>query len=287
MKNQTLTIFTPTYNRCNKLKRLYQSLSNQTCKRFIWIIVDDGSNDDTRFFIQKITKEANFEIRYYWQINSGKSMAHNLGVRLTTTELFTCVDSDDYLSRDAVEVLIKKWSQRTAQDVGILARREVTKVKNSTKDGIHTTLRDSNKKYGIKGDTMLIFKTEILKKYKFPYFQNEKFVPENYLYDLIDKEGTLLFFDKVLYFGEYLEDGYTNNMAKLIKKNPYGYLAYIKQRLSFDKTMTDTIADTIRYIAISYVIEKEDVIKDSINPFLTILCLPLGKLFFIKRYKNI
>lgn len=287
MKNQTLTIFTPTYNRCNKLKRLYQSLSNQTCKRFIWIIVDDGSNDDTRFFIQKIKKEANFEIRYYWQINSGKSMAHNLGVKLTTTELFTCVDSDDYLSEDAVEVLIKKWSQRTAQDVGILARREVTKVKNSTKDGIHTTLRDSNKKYGIKGDTMLIFKTEILKKYKFPYFQNEKFVPENYLYDLIDKEGTLLFFDKVLYFGEYLEDGYTNNMAKLIKKNPYGYLAYIKQRLSFDKTMTDTIADTIRYIAISYVIEKEDVIKDSINPILTILCLPLGKLFFIKRYKNI
>lgn len=284
----TLTIFTPTFNRCHVITKLYDSLEMQSDKDFVWLVVDDGSDDSTNVLFEKWKKEASFKIEYIWQENSGKSMAHNLGVSKTQTELFTCVDSDDYLSSDAVALIKKVWDSHVEGDVGILTLREVTKkVSEAEEQGIRTTLRNAENTCGIKGDTMLIYKTSVLKKYSFPKFQGEKFVPENYLYDLIDREGKLIFLDKVLYHGDYLQDGYTHNMARVIKNNPRGYLAYIEQRISFDVKLDEKCKDIIRYIAISKVAKKARIIRESQYPFLTLLMYPLGLLFYSIRYLNV
>ena len=282
----TLTIFTPAYNRSHEIKKLYDSLEKQSDKDFVWLVVDDGSSDGTADLFDKWQKEASFKIEYIWQENAGKSMAHNLGVSKTQTELFTCVDSDDYLSSDAVSVIKKVWESHVEGDVGILALREVTQRKKDMKvQGIRTTLKNAEKTCGIKGDTMLIYKTNVLKKYNFPKFKGERFVPENYLYDLIDREGKLIFLDKVLYHGDYLQDGYTQNMAKVLKRNPNGYLAYIQQRISFDNSIFELIPDIIRYLAMSIYAGNKLIIKNSKYKIMTAILYPMGYLFYIVRYK--
>ena len=288
MKNR-LTIFTPTYNRVKELYILYASLEKQTYKSFVWLIVDDGSTDETGSAVLKWQEKASFDIQYIRQENHGKSYAHNIGVKNTTTELFTCVDSDDYLTENAVERICSFWENRTSKDIGILARRKVTKIKKQKlhHGNIHTTLRDASKKYGIYGDTMLIYKTEIIKKYHFPCYKNEKFVPENYLYDLLDKEGNLLFLNEVLYLGNYQADGYTHNMASVLKNNSKGYMAYIVQRIDFDKKITDIIPDLIRYIAMCIAVNKKGFIRKSKYPIITCMLIPFGLLFFFIRYYKV
>lgn len=290
-----ITIFTPTYNRAGTLIRLYESLKKQTNKNFLWLIVDDGSTDNTEEIVNKWISDDELEIRYFKQQNQGKSMAHNKGVELTETELFTCVDSDDYLTDNAVEEIINCWKVATANNIGILAFKTsetaiITKLAKRPIDEngyVNSTLGNAYRNLGLVGDTMLIFRTNILAKFKFPYIPGEKFVPEAYLYDLIDREGKLIFLEKSIYICEYLEDGYTKNMAKLIKNNPRGYIVYIKQRLRFDNNIRDKIFDTIRYVAIAIVNKEKKIIKDSVYPLITLLVYPLGVLFYIKRYKGI
>lgn len=284
--DSVITIFTPTFNRSKELETLYHSLVKQTCKKFVWLIVDDGSWDDTKEKVARWTEHATFRIQYIWQENQGKSRAHNVGVRNTKTELFSCVDSDDYLSYDAVEKIINCWEKCKEKSVGILAKRSVTRLNRKKRPKeLYTTLRDSQRTYGILGDTMLIFKSKILCKYEFPRYENEKFVPENYLYDLMDQEGKLFFLDEILYYGEYLEDGYTKNMAALLKQNPNGYMAYINQRLSFDTKAADICFNTIRYIAMSKVLKDKKTIKNAQYPVIAAICYPAGLMMYKKRYK--
>lgn len=289
---KSLTIFTPTYNRAYILIKLYNSLKSQTSKDFIWLIVDDGSTDNTTELVKKWIYENLIKIEYYKQENSGKSMAHNKGVELTKTELFTCVDSDDFLTTTAVDDILKCWSSKNKMGlVGILAYKGLPNGNPLTlmkKTNIElTTLKAAYAKHGLRGDTMLIFKTDIVSKYKFPQFKSEKFVPEAYLYDLIDRDGELFLLRKVLYCCEYLDDGYTKNMAKLLIENPSGYLTYIKQRLMFDKNLKNKILNTIRYTAICIAVGKEKYIRKSIFPIITIFTLPIGYILYIKRYKKL
>lgn len=285
-----VTIFTPSYNRAHTLLRLYQSLLRQTSKEFCWLIVDDGSVDHTEKLVQTWISESLIPIEYFKQENQGKSMAHNKGVELTKTELFVCVDSDDYLSDDAIEEIARCWKNAGEDDVGILAFKTsegnpVTKIENGG-DGKRTTLKNAYDHLGLVGDTMLVFRTTTIQKHCFPHFEGEKFVPEGYLYDQIDQDGQLILLERPLYICEYLDDGYTSNMAKLLKNNPCGYLAFIKQRLQIDKTVKEKFLDSIRYVAMAKVY-KARVIRDAVYPSYALLAYPAGLLFYYRRYKNI
>lgn len=289
--SKLITIFTPSYNRANTLERLYVSLVQQTSKDFYWLIVDDGSTDQTEQIVAEWIKDDKIEIQYYKQENQGKSMAHNKGVELTKTELFTCVDSDDYLSDNAVAEIEECWRNAGQTDVGILAfkkseERAVTKIAKGGKN-VRTTLKNAYDNLGLVGDTMLVFKTSVIKKYCFPHFEGEKFVPEGYLYDLIDQEGQLILLEEPLYICEYLPDGYTSNMAKLLKNNPQGYLAYITQRLRIDKTMKEKFLDSIRYVAMAIANGNKDIIRKAVYPMIALVAYPCGRLFYYKRYKNV
>lgn len=287
-----ITIFTPTYNRAKLLKRLYESLIQQTNKNFIWLIVDDGSTDNTEQQVNEWLKEEEIKIEYHKQQNSGKSMAHNWGVELTSTELFTCVDSDDYLENNAVEEVVNFWEHSKKNYTGILCFRKELGSKNMNpqkkfirKNVECTKLRDAYEKHSLYGDTMLIFKTDILKKYKFPVFQGESFVPEAYLYDLVDQEGELLVLNKYLYNCEYQESGYTNNMSKLLKSNPKGYCSYINQRLKFDRKFVYRFKDSIRYIAIRLTYDKKGIIREAVYSKIALLAYPFGYLLYLKKYR--
>lgn len=283
-----ITVFTPTYNRCKTLSVLYDSLKRQNCRNFIWLIVDDGSTDETKEKVSNWIAEEIIDIKYIWQENQGKSMAHNTGVLNTHTELFTCVDSDDSLSEEAIEKIENYWRQREENDIGILAFRSVTGFSKTLPERqIHTTLRQAYQEYGITGDTMLIFRTDVISKFEFPKFEHEKFVPEAYLYDLTDRTGTLMMLKEVLYFGEYLSDGYTKNMAKLLKRNPKGYLAFINQRLQFDMKFKDKFLDSVRYISMAKVDGENHIIKRAIYPLIAVLAYPFGILLYKRRYEKI
>ena len=290
---EVLTIFTPTYNRQDTLPRLYESLCNQTSYRFKWLVVDDGSTDNTESLIKKWVLDKRIKIRYYKQSNMGKAMAHNKGVELSETELFVCVDSDDYLTSEAVVIIIYTWEYiKDKNYVGILAYRgrhgggEITQCRKKIESA---TLRNSYRKYVLVGDTMLIYKRELLLKYPFPFFEGEKFVPESYLYDRIDTVGKLYFIHKILYIGEYLENGYTKNMRKVIKKNPNGYIEYINYRIKIENGIISKCTDILRYIAVAKCkcLRVNKIIEQSVSPFLTIILYPLGLFFYIKLYKKI
>ena len=287
-----LTIFTPTFNRADCLSRLYDSLCRQSESDFEWLIVDDGSTDNTNSLVSTWILDNKISIRYFYQKNAGKSMAHNNGVQKTNTELFFCVDSDDTLVEDAVKVISQVWKQHNKNNTGLLLKKfDLTLKKSVTfipKDVHESTLYDAYNSHGLKGDTALVFKTSVINKYEFPHFEGEKFVPESYLYDLIDTNGPLIIVDKSIYNCEYLNDGYTSNMMKLLCNNPKGYTAYISQRLSLhDKTFISRYLDSARYVAMMLTFNSKKILVDSVYPFYTILAFPLGYVLFLRKYKNL
>ena len=222
-----LTIFTPVYNRADLIDRLYESLKHQTNHNFIWLVVDDGSTDNLRQKIEKLKKESDFEIRYYYQKNQGKHVAHNTGVEKCDTELFFCVDSDDYLTDDAVEKILMTHKVNLFRDVlGYYFRKVDTKgnvsggvfaVKNNV-----VGLREIYYKYGFVGELAIVLKTNLIKGFSFPTYANEKFVSEKVFYNQLTSIAPMVYVDEAIYIFEYQESGYTMNSNKLLAKNPKG-----------------------------------------------------------------
>jgi len=231
-----LTIFTPTYNRSYILSKAYQALCRQTNKNFLWLIVDDGSTDGTGQLVHTWIQEGTISIEYYFQPNGGKMRAHNQGVRLCHTELFACIDSDDYLVDDAVESILELWGSLEEKEhiAGIVAYKG--------RDASHTmfgetfpctgraTIQGLYEK-GFSGETTLVYRTDILLQYPFPVFDGEKFIPEAVAFDRIDQYYPLQVFPKILSVCEYLDDGLSRSVDKLREENPKGWLLYYQQRI--------------------------------------------------------
>lgn len=235
-----LSIFTPTYNRENLLHQLYESLCGQTCKEFVWIIVDDGSKDRTAEIVKGWIAENRLQIKYIYQENKGKSQAHNMGVLYCETELFCCVDSDDYLVDDAVEIILRTWDgvSDNSRIGGIVSPRKMNRClgfqNNIPPQG---TLGALYQRYGFKGETLLVFRTEILKGCLFPYVEGECFMKENVVYWQIDRKYELCYLNEFLCCGEYLADGLTTQGARREQNNPVSTLIYYQMGAKYAGTM--------------------------------------------------
>lgn len=230
-----ITVFTPTYNRLEKLKRCYNSLLAQTNKEFEWLIIDDGSTDDTKKWVKSILKNSPFKINYIFQQNGGKHRAHNLAVKNCFTDYILILDSDDILSESCINVLYAKIKIIDAQKniSGIIGN----KFDLETKKCIGTKMPASlsyitgislYQKYKFKGDTLRFYKTAILKKFLFPEILGEKFIYENVVFDRIDQNYKMLIIFDELYYCEYNMDGYSKNSAILKMSNPIGYSLSLK-----------------------------------------------------------
>ncbi len=286
-----LTVFTPTYNRAHTLKKVYDSLCAQTERDFEWLVYDDGSVDNTKELLEEWSKENKLpSMRYICQKNVGKTTTHNRAAIEAKGELFVCLDSDDYFREDAVEVLKRSWESGDKSAIGILAYKVLstgevnTQIKN--KEVKKTTLKDGYDKYGLTGDTALIFKTDILRKHEFPSFPGEKFIPEAYLYDRLDQEGPYQIVREGIYVCEYLDDGYTANMKKTLYTNYQGYFAYIEQRLKIDKGLKLKYLDSIRYMAMAIARHKKNKIKTAVYPFLAFLAFFPGWLLYRRDFRR-
>lgn len=248
-----LCIFTPTYNRAYTLTRLYSSLKRQTNHHFEWLIIDDGSSDNTEELIESFQQEDAIQIRYLKTKNGGKQRAHNLAVSQCNDALFLCVDSDDYLVPNAVESLLGKWREvEKLQDIaGVVFLKgwsTDTTLNGSLPEIDKVHLTDLYRRYRFKGDAGLMYRTEILKEHPFEVAPNEKFIGENYVYDQIDQNYMLAVLNETLYVAEYLPDGYTKNIRKITKENPLSYMALKKQSIIFDKRLVDKFKDTLLFL---------------------------------------
>lgn len=291
MKN-LVTIFTPTYNRGYTLSKLYNSLLDQTNKNFTWLIVDDGSTDNTKELVDKWIEEDKIKIEYIKQENQGKHIAHNTGVDNCKTELFFCIDSDDYLLENAVEDILKCRDKISGNNVSGIVSLKITKsgqaVGTEMPHGIeYGSLSDLYEKYRFKGDTALVFKTSILKKYKFPKIDGEKFVGEEYIYCQIDEKYKLYVSPYKYYVCEYLEDGYTTNMFKIIANNPKGYMELKNVKLRTSNRFNIKYKSASLYIVGCWLSKEKNIIKNSYNKFITIIAYPLALAVYMIRFRKI
>lgn len=235
-----ITVCTPTYNRAHLLNKLYTSLKKQNYNSFQWIIVDDGSTDDTEVIVNEFIKENNINIRYIKKKNGGKHTALNIGIDNAEGELFWIVDSDDYIIDDALKYIWNKWCElKDNKDfAGLSALRgyENKKVIGTTvnEEYIDADVLTYRYKYRVLGDKSEVYRTDILKKYKFPEYREEKFLTEAVVWNRIANDGyKIRWFNKVIYICEYLEGGLTNTSDKNIMDSWQGTTLYYKELLSY------------------------------------------------------
>lgn len=245
-----LTVFTPAYNRAGMLPRLYQSLCEQTCKDFEWLIIDDGSTDETTAVVQSFADERKLNIRYYKKENGGKHTAHNRALELADGEWFLCVDSDDLLASDAVAKLIVKFAQLNGEG-GIIAYKEdlngALLSDPFPKEIQRTQLCRLSADYGCRGEFTLAFATDFAKQFPFPVFEDERFVTECVVYDRMDQQGDFALLPEVITVCEYQADGYSSNFANLMKRNPSGFCLYFLQRIDLQTSFLQRIIHAGKY----------------------------------------
>lgn len=237
-----ITVFTPTYNRAYIITKLFESLKEQEFKDFEWLIVDDGSFDGTELLFEKFKKEdIAFEIRYYKKENGGKHRAINYGLELANGELFFIVDSDDSLPKDSLKKVMEVYSSIKNKEgfAGVVGTKFYSdgNIVGKTFDGdfIDATALE-RKRYSIIGDKAEVFITSVLRKYPFPEFEGENFISEGIVWNKIASDGyKMRWFNHNIYKCNYLEDGLTNNLRNNYRKNPKGYLTYVKSEADLNK----------------------------------------------------
>ncbi|WP_430791426.1 glycosyltransferase family 2 protein [Virgibacillus flavescens] len=282
-----LTVFTPTYNRAYCLNNCYQSLKRQTSKDFVWLIIDDGSTDNTKELVGSWIKENEVHIIYHWQKNTGMHGAHNTAYQRINTELNICIDSDDFMPDDAVEKILSFWNAYGSEEVsGIigldadLSDRVIgTKLPQNLK---RSTLFKLYYKYGVKGDKKLVYRTELTKKFPYPVFSSEKYVGLAYKYYMLDKDFEMLLMNEVICKVEYLQDGSTHNMLYQYRRNPNGFAFYRKELMNLPFTsQLFKFRQAIHYVSSSLFSRNKSFLSDAPNKILTVLALPFGILLFI------
>lgn len=288
-ENVMVTIFTPTYNRGNLLNRVYDSLKAQTVSDFEWIIVDDGSSDNTEEIVSAWIDEGIIKIRYIRKENGGKHTAFNTGVQNAKGELFFCVDSDDFVPKTCVEDIKKAWESKKKDNVaGIIGLKTDTEGKllsDKFPEGIpYSTTYDLVVKYRCYGEKSLVYKTEILKKFPYPEIESEKFIGECVLYDRIDENYTMILFDKVLTICEYQPDGLTAMIFSTMLKNPTGYKIYYSQRIDMARTFKERLGYAVRYTAFDILSGDKKYDYCGKHKLLVISLKPLG--WLLTKYYN-
>lgn len=236
-EKNNITIFTPTYNRKELLLRLYNSISKQNYKNIRWLIVDDGSTDDTEILINNLKKENLIIINYFKQNNLGKYKAFNKAIDMCKTEYFICIDSDDYLcNENSLQTIIDDLNKNIDKYVGIIypwkKNIENKKVLKLVDAGID--IQDIKNLFNILFESTIIFKTEFLKKFKFKE-NEEKFMSEEILYNEMSRFGKFLLKNEVVVSGEYHDDGLTKNIFKLWLNNYNNTILLFKSRYDFLK----------------------------------------------------
>lgn len=278
-----ITVFTPAYNRAHLLPRVYESLCRQTFKDFEWVIVDDGSSDDTKSVVEKFSvlgfelsgdkaqslnpqpstlntdlktqnsKLKTNSIRYFYQENGGKHRAINRGVREARGELFLILDSDDTLPPRSLE-LIDYYYQQIRDDAsfggvcGYMAHHDGTVIGRGNDDEVlDANSIEMRYKYHIQGDMLEVFRTSVMREIPFPDIPGEKFVPEALVWNRIACKYRLRVFHEVVYFRDYLDGGLTDKIVKIRMTSPIASMMMYGELNGYDISFRSKVKAAINY----------------------------------------
>lgn len=283
---QKITVFTPTFNRAYCLHFLYESLIRQTNKNFLWLIIDDGSTDNTKLLVENWIKEDKIKIQYVYQENQGMHGAHNTAYDIINTELNVCIDSDDFMPDNAIELILNKWNSIYNIDgiagiVGVDIFKDGKVVGKEIPNNLeYSTLYNLYNRYNITGDKKLVLRTDVVRQYpKYPIFKEERFVPLGVLYLMIDQKYKLACLNKPLCVVEYLPDGSSLNIFKQYRRHPRGFRYSRTIELSYIKNMKKRIIKVFHLISSTLFIGDYQFFKNNPAKTLTIMLLPFGFLF--------
>lgn len=229
MKHPFITILTPTYNRASLLPRLFDSLLRQTNKDFEWIVVDDGSTDDTREVVANLKEKCGgaFPMGYVYKANGGKHMAINIGAERARGELLFIADSDDLLIDDALETVANSWhdisdDKSFAGIAGLDITMDTREVIGSglPQEHIDCNAIDIRYRHHVTGDMKEVFRTEVLREFPFPEFTGERFCPEQLVWFRMARRYRLRYINKPIYIADYQPDGITAGITRARMRNP-------------------------------------------------------------------
>lgn len=289
-----ITLFTPTYNRAHLLDRLYESVLRQTDKNFEWIIVDDGSSDATGEKVNEWIKERKINIRYIYQKNSGKAAAFNKGVSLANGEVLCCVDSDDMLTDNAVEIIDRHLTDIQSDNIaGMIALKSDLTGKligNKFPSGLkYESPYNLNDVYNCRGDWSQIYKVSVLKKYPYPIIDGERFITESVLFDKLSMSYKALLVNEVVNYCEYQSEGLTKNIYSCMINNPTGYQIYYAQRIDLAVDLKKRMNYIVKYHAFKCM-SKNDKYDYSGKHKIFVKCLSclgfVGRIYYFIKCKK-
>lgn len=289
-----LYIVTPTYNRAKELCILYKTLKSQTCLDFKWLVVDDGSTDETPLLIAKFQEDSCVAIDYLKKDNGGKHTAYNLALDyMSKIDCHIVVDSDDWLAMDAVEQILQDLEKTSNKEIGIVYPKYGRDSSPQwLSDNVkYVSIPDIKLKYGLSIETAIVIKNLFIGQLRLPSFEGEKFLSEEIFYIMLSEFGKFLPLNRRIYFFEYLEHGLTNNLFHLWKKNPKStYLLfkerkkYILQNLSGFNRIVELFKVSLNEQALLLATSKNENIPQELSVGERML-KPLAYLFYLKRYK--
>jgi len=281
-----LTILTPTYNRGYILHKVFESLKNQTNQDFIWLIVDDGSTDDTKELASKFKADSPFEIRYIYKENGGKHTALRMGINIIDSELTAFLDSDDIFTHDAVETIAERWND--CRKHPNIASVDFLKVYPDgsiigdlyPKDGYISNFIECRFNKNIKGDKAAAYRTDILKQFPFPDIKGV-FIPEGIVWGKIGDKYDSIYYNKSICICEYREDGITKNVRKqILQKKSTGIMMASNSYLCFKRKLhlkrKFKIVVFWGACGLAAKIKIRDLLKESNAPVLQFFCLPVS-----------
>lgn len=298
MEEILITIFTPTYNRCPLLARLYESLTFQTDKDFKWIVIDDGSTDNTRQYIHSlIDNERRFSIEYYYKENGGLYSGYNEAIRHINTKLCFCCDSDDWLPVDCINKIKRIWRKNGCNSVagiiGLDFYKDDTVVGKKLPDVDKIDVNYNFIRNKIHGDKKYIVRTELYKKY-YPIISpnGEKNFNPHYIHIQISEDYLWIASNENFCYVEYQNDGMSQNIYRNYIDSPNSFIKTRRQYIGLkDATIQFKCRHIIHYDAECILANKERDIfnKNSPSRLLSIILLPLGIVlyFYIKIQSTI
>ena len=289
----TLTVFTPSYNRGEMLKVAYNALKCQTSKDFCWLIIDDGSTDNTEEIVNQWLANGNdFQIQYYKKENGGLHTGYNKAIELANTELMVCIDSDDYMPEYAVEHIIDTWNRVKSKGyAGIVALD--AKENGQTMSGMFpdierfNLIENSFGHYNFKnGDVKLVVRTDLYKAVApMPSYKEEKNFNPQYMHLKISLNYDFYPVNEVYCIVDYQEDGMSNAIYKQFYNSPNSFAEYRRLQLSIPNAPLKFIFRySIHYVS-SCLFAKRKIFKGVKHKWIIFLSLPFGLVenIFIRR----
>ena len=288
-----LTVMTPTYNRERTLPACYKSLLSQTDKRFVWMIIDDGSVDNTEQIVQEWIDEKQIEIVYLKKENGGKASALNYAFQHLTTPYACCLDSDDIFYPNTVELAISqldvvKDDSNCCGVIAISSNMDGTPMGGVEIPHYFKTIKITDILHLGRGiELVRLYKTDILKQYAFPIFSGEKFVSPAWIdYEINRKYYFVPSWDKMIAC-EYQADGLTVNKRAVIVKNPHGYTSVKRQSFEFANTLKGTVKHGIMYNCGCIIGHDKNWLKNSPKKFWTVILRPFAWIVYLRRFRKL